>query len=78
LQLHGPFILTGYFLNKLKLQFLDEYKFEVKNYKRMEFFTLPPLFLEEPPGIFSYPMPTEMIIPDTLQSWRIPGGFLAN
>jgi hypothetical protein len=23
-------------------------------------------------------MPTEMIIPDTLQSWRIPGGILAN
>jgi hypothetical protein len=34
---------------------------------------IPGGFLEELPGIFSEPMPTEMIIPSTLQSWRIPG-----
>jgi hypothetical protein len=39
---------------------------------------IPGGFLEELPGLFSQPMPTEMIIPDTLQSWRIPPGILAN
>jgi hypothetical protein len=35
-------------------------------------------FLEELPGIFYLPVPTEMVLPGTFQSWRNPGGILAN
>jgi hypothetical protein len=33
-------------------------------------------FLEELPGIFYLPVPTEMVLPSTSQSWRIPPGIL--